>query len=140
MAWRSSGVSCIAGALYARGMERRRLGSGGPELGVVGMGTWQTFDVRGAAGEARVREVVDAALAAGTRVFDSSPMYGAAERVLGAALELRRDEAFVATKVWTPDPRESEAQIARALEWYGGGGGRYPRPNTVPCGGQPPRP
>jgi aryl-alcohol dehydrogenase-like predicted oxidoreductase len=101
-------------------MEQRRLGSGGPELPVVGMGTWQTFDVRGAQAQARVGEVVGAALAAGMRVFDSSPMYGAAESVLGAALAGRRDEAFVATKVWTSDPGESEAQIARALDWYGG--------------------
>ena len=49
--------------------------------------------------------VVDAALDAGARVLDSSPMYGAAEHVLGAALEGRRDEAFVATKVWSHDGR-----------------------------------
>jgi aryl-alcohol dehydrogenase-like predicted oxidoreductase len=92
--------------------------------------------VRGAAGEALVRDVVDAALAAGTRVFDSSPMYGAAERVLGAALEARRDEAFVATKVWTSDPRESKAQIARALEWYGGRVDLYQVHNLVATGDQ----
>jgi aryl-alcohol dehydrogenase-like predicted oxidoreductase len=101
-------------------MEQRRLGEGGPEVPVVGMGTWQTFDVRGPQAEARVHAVVDAALAAGTRVFDSSPMYGEAERVLAEALGDRRPEAFVATKVWTPDPREGEAQVRRALDWYGG--------------------
>jgi aryl-alcohol dehydrogenase-like predicted oxidoreductase len=101
-------------------MEQRRLGERGPGLPVVGMGTWQTFDVRGAQAEAGVKGVVDAALAAGTRVFDSSPMYGTAERVLGEALRSRRDEAFVATKVWTSDAGESDAQIARALDWYGG--------------------
>src|SRR3954447_4176989 len=101
-------------------MEQRRLGERGPGLPVVGMGTWQTFDVRGAQAEAGVKGVVDAALAAGTRVFDYSPMYGTAERVLGDALRSRRDEAFVATKVWTSDAGESDAQIARALDWYGG--------------------
>jgi aryl-alcohol dehydrogenase-like predicted oxidoreductase len=101
-------------------MEQRALGRRGPDLPVIGMGTWQTFDVRGAAAEVRVGAVVSAALEAGTRVFDSSPMYGESERLLAAALGPLRDEAFVATKVWTGDPRAGEAQVRRALAWYGG--------------------
>ena len=53
----------------------RRLGP------VVGLGTWNTF--RGDASLAR--ELVGAAFAAGSRCFDSSPMYGS-EQALGAAL------------------------------------------------------
>ena len=85
---------------------------------VVGLGTWQRLeaaDRRGAAGE-----VVDAALAAGTRVFDSSPMYGRAEELLAAALDGRRGDAFVATKVWARSPAEGEAQLDRAVRWFGG--------------------
>jgi diketogulonate reductase-like aldo/keto reductase len=81
------------------------------------MGTWRTFDVRGSD---RPREVVDAARAIGARVFDSSPMYGAAEEVLGAAVEGRRDEAFIATKVWTYSAEEGEQQAGRALELFHG--------------------
>jgi aryl-alcohol dehydrogenase-like predicted oxidoreductase len=84
------------------------------------MGTWQTFDVRSPADVAQRRQVVDVALGSGTNLFDSSPMYGAAERVLGSALEGRRDQALIATKVWTPDDRQSEVQIADALGYYGG--------------------
>ena len=84
------------------------------------MGTWQTFDVRGEEGLERARGVTDAALRAGARVFDSSPMYGAAERVLGATLEGRRDEAFVATKIWTHDAAEGREQARRALGFFGG--------------------
>ena len=92
-----------------------------PERAVVGMGTWKTFDVRGATDEARRRAVVDVALEAGSDLFDSSPMYGNAERVLGAALAGRRDQALVATKVWTPDDRTAEnVEIERALGYYGG--------------------
>jgi aryl-alcohol dehydrogenase-like predicted oxidoreductase len=101
-------------------LERRRLGRGGPDVPVVGMGTWQTLDVRGASAEAGAHEVVRAALDAGSTVVDSSPMYGESERVLAEGLGPRRDEAFVATKVWTPDPAEGEAQVERALRWYGG--------------------
>jgi aryl-alcohol dehydrogenase-like predicted oxidoreductase len=98
----------------------RPLGHGGPHLPVVGMGTWRTFDVRDQQGIAAAREVVDAALVAGTTVFDSSPMYGAAEDVLGAALHGRRDESFVATKLWTRSAEEGRRQAEHALEVFGG--------------------
>src|SRR5690348_11344389 len=98
-------------------METRPLGKTGIVVPVLGMGTWRTFDVRDAAAEAARRELVTAAFIAGTTVFDSSPMYGEAERVLGLALEGRRDHAFVATKVWTRSPREGREQIAAALRF-----------------------
>src|SRR3954449_8428664 len=84
------------------------------------MGTWRTFDVRGAGGRAEPRAVVDAATAAGVRVLDSSPMYGTAEEVLGNALESRRDDAFVATKVWTHSADEGRHQAEHALRFFGG--------------------
>ena len=49
------------------------------EVPVVGLGTWQVLDVRGREEESR-HEVVRAALEAGANLFDSSPMYGEAER------------------------------------------------------------
>lgn len=101
-------------------METRRLGRSGLEVPAVGMGTWSTFDVRGADGEANAARVVDEALAAGASLFDSSPMYGEAERVLGRALDGRRDRALVATKVWTRSEAEGAAQVRRALAFYGG--------------------
>jgi len=110
----------VAGLTARAGLEERPLGSSGICVPVVGMGTWQTLDVRGTAAEARAREVVHEALDAGVRFIDSSPMYGEAERVLGEALGGRRDEAVVATKVWTSDAAEGEAQVERALRWYGG--------------------
>lgn len=101
-------------------MERRRFGRTALEVPAVGMGTWRTFDVRGREAEAVRRRIVDEALAAGANFFDSSPMYGEAERVLGAALEGRRDLALVATKVWAGGRRGGREQIRRALGWFGG--------------------
>jgi diketogulonate reductase-like aldo/keto reductase len=90
-------------------MEERRLGP------VVGLGTWNTFG-----GDAQLaRRVVDAAFAAGCRSFDSSPMYGEAEQSLAVALDGRRDDAIVATKIWTPSMREGQMQFARQIQFFG---------------------
>jgi diketogulonate reductase-like aldo/keto reductase len=90
-------------------VEERRLGP------VVGLGTWNTFeqdaDLAG--------EVVGAAFAAGTRVFDSSPMYRGAEASLGAALAERRGHAVVATKIWSESVDEGREQYRRQREWFG---------------------
>lgn len=81
------------------------------------MGTWQTLDTDDLD---RAGEVVDAALDAGTKLFDSSPMYGRSEDVLGRALGVRRVAAVVATKVWTPDEATAERQIDASLGFFGG--------------------
>src|SRR3954452_11533852 len=81
----------------------------------VGKDTWQRVTRN-----RRPRELNDAALDAGARVLDSSPMYGEAERVLGSALNERRDEAFVATKIWTGSAGEGEQQAADALSFFSG--------------------
>jgi diketogulonate reductase-like aldo/keto reductase len=90
-------------------MEERRLGP------VVGLGTWNTFD----RDKRTAHEVVGAALDAGCRVVDTSPMYGGAEASLGAALDGRRDRATVATKIWTGSVDEGRAQYSRQVGWYG---------------------
>src|SRR5258705_6482463 len=100
-------------------MEAREFGKTGLTVPVVGMGTWQTFDVRGPLVEER-RLVTDALFETGSTFVDSSPMYGEAERVLGRTLDGRRNRAIVATKVWTADDREAGNQVARALEYFGG--------------------
>ena len=49
----------------------------------MGLGTWQVLDLRGHKQEEARHEVMRAALDVGITFFDSSPMYGEAERVLG---------------------------------------------------------
>jgi aryl-alcohol dehydrogenase-like predicted oxidoreductase len=101
-------------------VERRALGSSGLVVPAVGVGTWLTFDVAGRTAEQDARDRVDEALQAGASLFDSSPMYGQAERVLGQALDDRRQQALVATKVWTRDDAEAERQAERSLRYFGG--------------------
>ena len=99
-------------------MEQRTLGNTGMQVPVVGMGTWKTFDVRGEAAKRNAQAVVDAALTAGANFFDSSPMYGEAEHVLGETLQGRRNRAIIATKVWTHSASEGQAQVKRALTFF----------------------
>jgi len=101
-------------------MERRTLGRAGFDVPVVGVGTWKTFDVRGEQAEADAKSRVDEAFDAGGNLFDSSPMYGRAEAVLGRALEGGRERALVATKLWASNDREAEGQIERSLGYFGG--------------------
>jgi aryl-alcohol dehydrogenase-like predicted oxidoreductase len=101
-------------------VEQRELGWSGLLVPVVGMGTSQTLDVSGREAEAASEAIVAEAIAAGATLFDSSPMYGRAERVLGLALGGRRDQAIVATKVWTGDHDEAERQVEASLRMAGG--------------------
>lgn len=89
-------------------MQERRLGP------VVGLGTWNTFRSDAVLAGA----TADAVLDAGSRCFDTSPMYGS-EQALGAALAARRDEATVLTKIWTASPVEARQQLADQLDWFG---------------------
>jgi aryl-alcohol dehydrogenase-like predicted oxidoreductase len=100
-------------------MERRALGASGLEVPVVGVGTWGTFDPNRRPADP-VTERVSEAIQAGANLFDSSPMYGAAERLLGETLEGRRDQALIATKVWASSPEEGRRQVERALGYFGG--------------------
>jgi diketogulonate reductase-like aldo/keto reductase len=96
----------------------KRIPSSGEELPAIGIGTWQTFDVRSdRAAIAPLREVLNAFSAAGGRLVDSSPMYGAAESVVGElTAELRlRDKLFMATKVWTHGRDQGVRQIEESL-------------------------
>jgi aryl-alcohol dehydrogenase-like predicted oxidoreductase len=101
-------------------MEHRTLGKTGLLVPVVGMGTWQTFNVRGRTAIKNAHHVVDTALRQGANFFDSSPMYGEAEYVLGEALRGRREQAMIATKIWTSSGSEGREQARRALQFFGG--------------------
>ena len=103
-----------------KGVETRLLGHSGLTVPVVGMGTWRTFDVREGRDKQQARAVVAAALRHGANFFDSSPMYGQSERVLGAALDGQRERALIATKVWTASASEGREQAKRSLQVFGG--------------------
>jgi diketogulonate reductase-like aldo/keto reductase len=91
----------------------------GETLPVIGLGTWQTFDVGD--GRAPLAEVISAFLDAGGRVIDSSPMYGRAETVVGDLLRAagRVKEPFLATKVWTSGGARGQTQMQDSIRKLG---------------------
>lgn len=94
----------------------RPIPSSGEALPVYGMGTWKTFDVDPGPGSNRLRPVLDAFLAAGGRVVDTSPMYGRAEAALGELLPIPGPvPVFAATKVWTRGKAEGVAQMEESF-------------------------
>lgn len=87
-------------------------------LPVIGLGTWQTFDVGDdPAARAALEEVLATFVATGGKLIDSSPMYGSSETVAGdlaAKLELR-PKLFVATKVWTRGKQAGIEQMNESM-------------------------
>ena len=99
-------------------MLTRTIPSSGEELPVIGLGTWQAFDVDLTADNRRqLGEVLSLFVKLGGRVIDTSPMYGRAEDVIGeltAALGIR-DKVFLATKVWTRGTENGIKSMDRSM-------------------------
>jgi aryl-alcohol dehydrogenase-like predicted oxidoreductase len=98
---------------------KRKIPSSGELLPVVGIGTYDTFDVGPRAPErAELKQVLQEFAALGGTVIDSSPMYGEAERVVGDLTgELNnREKYFFATKVWTSGQQAGVRQMEQSLK------------------------
>lgn len=100
-------------------MNSRIIPSTGEKLPIVGLGTWQTFDVGNSESErAPLMEVLKILTEYGGSVIDSSPMYGKSEEVVGdltSELNLK-SKLFEATKVWTTDRDEGIRQMNTSME------------------------
>ncbi len=100
-------------------IHRRQIGSSGEHLPVIGLGTWQSFDVGPSSAERDpLRSVVRVLIEGGGSVIDSSPMYGRSEAVVGDLVDRdnTRDQLFVATKVWTHGREKGIEQIKRSMD------------------------
>lgn len=108
-----SASASAAGALASRPIPKS-----GEALPVIGLGTWNVFDVGGnRTARARLSEVLERFVAGGAKLIDSSPMYGSAESVVGDlshALGLRK-RLFLATKVWTQGRGDGIAQMEQSM-------------------------
>ncbi len=103
-------------------MNTRKIPSSGKLLPVVGVGTWQSFDVSSSQAERNpLKEVLKILIESGGSVIDSSPMYGRSEKVVGeltAELEIK-NKIFEATKVWTTGKEEGIDQMHTSMNLMG---------------------
>ena len=103
-------------------MAARPIPASGEMLPVVGLGTYQSFDVgSGAAEREPVKEVLRLFAQQGGKLVDSSPMYGPSESVVGdLATELGiAQRLFMATKVWTSGREAGIRQMEESLRRMG---------------------
>jgi len=118
-------------------VERRPFGHAGHDVPVVGQGTWY-IDSRG---RRAAVEALRRGLDLGMTHVDTAEMYGDAEEIVGEAIEGRRDEVFLVSKVLPENAsrrnttRACERSLARLrtdrldcylLHWRG----RYPLEDT----------
>ena len=99
-------------------MAARPIPASGEMLPVVGLGTYQSFDVGVSAAERNpLKEVLRLFVEQGGKLIDSSPMYGPSESVVG---DLAADlgitgRVFMATKVWTSGRESGIGQMQESL-------------------------
>jgi len=103
-------------------MLRKTIPGNAESLPVIGLGSSRTFDVGSGAPEiehfvALIKEF----FALGGELIDSSPMYGAAEQVIGTLLDRGggRDRLFAATKVWTDGEQAGIRQMESSAQKWG---------------------
>jgi aryl-alcohol dehydrogenase-like predicted oxidoreductase len=89
-------------------------GSGEP-LPAVGLGTAQVFDINNEIIRQKASAVLQALVASGGRLVDTSSVYGDAETVLGEVIASAglRDKLFIATKLESPDAAELQRSQTR---------------------------
>ena len=111
-------VSIGSGTTMAETMMQRPIPRTGESLPMIGLGTWQTFDVGSSAADREPsRDVLGDFVKLGGSVVDSSPMYGRSEAVVGdLAAELNaHKKLFLATKVWTSGREAGIRQMEQSL-------------------------
>lgn len=95
----------------------REIPSSHEKLPVIGLGTWQTFDVADDE-TGPLKEVLREFSALGGKVIDSSPMYGRSEETAGDLMEELdlRSKLFVATKVWISGKEKGIGQMEESMK------------------------
>ncbi|MBI3574636.1 MAG: aldo/keto reductase [Gammaproteobacteria bacterium] len=117
----AAGTAALTPAVFAAKAAtplKRTIPKSGEQIPAIGLGTWQTFDVGGSDAERTpLREVLKRFVALGGTVIDTSPMYGAAETVIGdLAAEAGVQQAlFYATKVWTTGEQAGIRQMETSM-------------------------
>jgi diketogulonate reductase-like aldo/keto reductase len=91
----------------------------GESLPVIGLGTYNVFDVASTAEAlASRKDIVERLTGAGGSLLDTSPMYNRSEKVIGDVIGagVDRQELFLATKVWVDGRAAGIAQMNRSAD------------------------
>jgi aryl-alcohol dehydrogenase-like predicted oxidoreductase len=108
----------------AGGQLIRKIPATGEGLPALGLGTAVTFDVgNDTAKRAPLPEVVRRFVAAGGRLIDTAPSYGASEEIVGEIVRAQklRDKVFLSTKVGASSMAEGQEQLDTSVRLLGEG-------------------
>ena len=101
-------------ATATQSLPQRTQGSTNQKVTALALGTWpcgRSQDVDTAA----VTRLVNEALDLGINFVDTAHNYGKAEDGIGKALGRRRDQVFLATKVWADDAESAQQSFEESL-------------------------
>lgn len=114
-----AGKQILSDTLPRDGILQRPIHSSGERLPVMGLGTYQSFEV-GTNTDDRdpLRQVLELFVQHGGSMIDSSPMYGTSEQVIGDLSDelALRPKLFMATKVWTSGDDAGIAQMNESFQ------------------------
>jgi diketogulonate reductase-like aldo/keto reductase len=100
-------------------MLKSTIPTSGEALPVIGLGTYNVFNVEGTPAEIEVRsKIVDLLTQSGGSLLDTSPMYKRSEKVIGDIISSGTDrkQLFLATKVWIHGKDAGTRQMQRSAE------------------------
>jgi aryl-alcohol dehydrogenase-like predicted oxidoreductase len=113
----ATGAAVLAAPALAQSdaLLTRAIPSSGERLPAVGLGTAQVFNTNDEATRQKAAAVLQALIAGGGRLVDTSSVYGDAEAVLGDVIAAGglRGKLFIATKLEAPDAAELKRSLAR---------------------------
>ena len=117
------GYASVLSVPGASSRHTRIIPSSGEKIPAIGLGTWLTFGIDISNTEELNRRIalLHEFLQQGGGMLDSSPMYGAAQEVIGKGLERINNHQglFAATKVWTTGNRQGFLQMDESRRLWG---------------------
>jgi len=100
-------------------MIERKILSTGEMIPVIGLGTWQSFDVSPTSDLVSLKQVLTEMRNGGGKLIDSSPMYGRSEEIIGMLTQDgQADHFFFATKVWIQGEKEGIRQMENSFRKF----------------------
>ncbi len=96
-------------------MQFRKLGRTDLLVSEIGLGTYKNLDVESPKGQLHCNALVMEAVHCGVNIFDTAPMYGSSEEVLGKSLYPIEKKCIIASKILESNSRNAQESIERTL-------------------------